>query len=257
MEEEYTKDKDGGEAPVAGWEVIYCSLALILVAFFAMLVSYSTVEETKMTNFIRGFSVASEKTMMDGMSSSSALRKFMAYTAGRKTGGGGGTIIHNTADMIESNKRTIAMGMSSMTEFIENAGLSNVAHVERTDTGFKAIFRSSVMFPSGVATINTDALPFLDTMIAMTKQNKFSVRIEGHTDNVPIQTKQFLSNWELSTARAINVLRYFLDRGEIPPKRLAAVGFSEYHPIASNDTPKGRQTNRRVEFHFEIYRGKE
>jgi len=256
MEEEYTKDKGGGEAPVAGWEVIYCSLALILVAFFAMLVSYSTVEETKMTNFIRGFSITSEKTMMDGMSSSSALRKFMVYTAGRKTGGGS-TILHNTSDMIESDKRTIVLGMSSLTEIIENAGIGNVAHVERTDTGFKATFGSSVMFPSGVAAINKDALPYLDTMITMTKQNKLSVRIEGHTDNVPIQSQQFLSNWELSTARAVNVLRYFLDRGRIPPKRLAAVGFSEYHPIASNDTPKGKQTNRRVEFHFEIYRGKE
>jgi chemotaxis protein MotB len=256
MEEEYKKDKGGGEAPVAGWEVIYCSLALILVAFFAMLVSYSTVEESKMTNFIRGFATASEKTMMDGMSSSSALRKFMAFTAGRKTGGGG-TMVHNTANMIESDKRTIAMGMSSLTEFIENAGTGNVAHVEMTDTGFKATFGSSVMFPSGVATINKDAFPYLDTMIAITKKNKFSIRIEGHTDNVPIQTEQFLSNWELSAARAVNVLRYFLDLGRIPPKRLAAVGFSEYHPIASNDTPEGRQTNRRVEFHFEIYREKE
>jgi chemotaxis protein MotB len=221
-----------------------------------MLVSYSTVEESKMTNFIRGFSVESEKTMMDGMSSSSALRKFMAYTAGRKTGGGG-SIVHNTANMMESDKRTIIMGMSSMTEFIENAGTGNVAHVERTDTGFKVTFGSSVMFPSGVATINKDAFPYLDKIIAITKQKNFSVRIEGHTDNVPIHTEQFLSNWELSTVRAVNVLRYFLDRGKIPPKRLVAVGFSEYHPIASNDTPDGKLKNRRVEFHFEIYRGKE
>lgn len=254
--EEYKKDKGGGEAPVAGWEVIYCSLALILVAFFAMLVSYSTVEGSKMKSFMRGFSIASEKTMMDGMSSSSALRKFMAYTAGRKTGGGG-TILHNTADMVGSDTSSVAMGMSSLTEFIENAGIGNVAHVERTDTGFKATFGSGVMFPSGVATINKDAFPYLDKMVDITKKNKFSIRIEGHTDNVPIHTKQFLSNWELSTARAVNVLRYFLDRGRIPSKRLAAVGFSEYQPIASNDTPKGRLANRRVEFHFEMYRGKE
>ncbi|MBN2516026.1 MAG: OmpA family protein [Deltaproteobacteria bacterium] len=256
MNEEYKKDKGGGGAPVASWEVIYCSLALILVAFFAMLVSYSTVEENKMTNFIRGFSVSSEKTMMDGLSSSSALRKFMAYTAGRKTGGGG-TILRNTPDMIGSDKKSVVMGMSSLTEFIENAGIGNVAHVERTDTGFKATFGSSVMFPSGVATINKNAIPYLDKMIAVMKKNKFSVRIEGHTDNVPIQTEQFPSNWELSTARAVNVLRYFLDKGKIPPMRLAAVGFSEYHPIASNDTTKERQTNRRVEFYFEIYRGEE
>jgi chemotaxis protein MotB len=256
MEDEYKKDKGGGGAPVASWEVIYCSLALILVAFFAMLVSYSTVEGSKMTSFIRGFSVSSEKSMMDGLSSSSALKKFMAYTAGRKTGGGG-AILHNTADMIGSDKRSVVMGMSSLTEFIENAGIGNVAHVERTDTGFKATFGSSVMFPSGVATINGNAFPYLDKMIAIAKKDNFSVRIEGHTDNVPIHSKQFLSNWELSTARAVNVLRYFLDRGKMSPKRLSAVGFSEYHPIASNDTPEGKQANRRVEFHFEIYRGKE
>jgi len=256
MEEEYKKDKGGGGAPVAGWEVIYCSLALILVAFFAMLVSYSTVKESRMTSFIRGFSVSSEKTMLDGISSSSALRKFMAYTAGRKVGGGG-IISHKTADVVESDKKSVVTGMSSMTEFIENAGLGNVAHAERTDTGFKVTFGSNVMFPSGVATINRDAFPYLDKMIAITEKDNFSVRVEGHTDNVPIHTKRFLSNWELSTERAVNVLRYFLDQGKIPPKRLAAVGFSEYHPVASNDTPEGRQVNRRVEFHFETYRVKE
>jgi chemotaxis protein MotB len=76
------------------------------------------------------------------------------------------------------------------------------------------------------------------------------IRVEGHTDNVPIAVrlqKQFPSNWELSTARATNVVRFLQDKVGMDATRLQAVGLSEYHPIASNETPTGRSQNRRIE----------
>jgi len=73
------------------------------------------------------------------------------------------------------------------------------------------------------------------------------VRIEGHTDNVPIHDAQFDSNWELSSARATRIARLILDMKAIPPDRISAAGYAEYHPVATNDTPEGRAENRRVD----------
>ena len=73
------------------------------------------------------------------------------------------------------------------------------------------------------------------------------LRIEGHTDNTPIHNDHFASNWELSTSRATGLVRLFVDKYSIPPGRLAAAGYAEYHPLASNSTPEGRRLNRRID----------
>jgi chemotaxis protein MotB len=73
------------------------------------------------------------------------------------------------------------------------------------------------------------------------------LRIEGHTDNVPIHTPQFATNWELSTARATAITRLFLGTGHINPTNISAAGYAEFHPIATNSTPEGRAQNRRVD----------
>jgi chemotaxis protein MotB len=76
------------------------------------------------------------------------------------------------------------------------------------------------------------------------------VRVEGHTDDLPIRTQRFPSNWELSTARAVSVLRYFQEVCRIPPEKLSAAGFSQFHPEFPNDTPEHRAANRRVVITF-------
>ena len=75
----------------------------------------------------------------------------------------------------------------------------------------------------------------------------YNLRIEGHTDNIPIHTAEFDSNWELSSARATHIARIFLDLNAMPPERISAAGYAEFHPVAGNDTPEGRAQNRRVD----------
>ncbi len=108
-----------------------------------------------------------------------------------------------------------------------------------------------ILFPSGEAEITPAGLKVLERVgnIIKNVQDKI-IRVEGHTDNVPIAArlqKQFPTNWELSTARATNVVRFLQDKVGMDPTRLQAVGLSEYHPVASNDTPAGRSQNRRIE----------
>ncbi|HXI21386.1 MAG TPA: flagellar motor protein MotB [Gemmatimonadales bacterium] len=108
-----------------------------------------------------------------------------------------------------------------------------------------------ILFPSGEADITPAGLKVLARVGKVLKATTGKiVRVEGHTDNVaisPALRKTFPTNWELSTARATNVVRFLQDSVGIEPARLQAVGLSEYHPIASNDTPKGRGQNRRIE----------
>ena len=110
---------------------------------------------------------------------------------------------------------------------------------------------AGVLFDSGKADLLVDAMPILDTMedIFYAAGDSLSlVTVEGHTDNVPIHTARFGDNWELSSMRAINVVRYIVDKGRLTPDIFAFSGYGEYKPIATNDTEEGRQQNRRVEF---------
>jgi chemotaxis protein MotB len=108
-----------------------------------------------------------------------------------------------------------------------------------------------ILFPSGEADIMPDGLKVLQRVGKVLKTTRGKIiRVEGHTDNVPISPrliKQFPTNWELSTTRATNVVRFLQDKVGIEAKRLQAVGLSEYQPVASNATPAGRSQNRRIE----------
>lgn len=231
MEAETIQRRREEEPPVAAWQTIYCSLALILVALFAMLVSYSTIQEEKISDFQEGYSMIKEGET-SGLHIMMLSRKLAA----------------------EREKR-IMLAIQSLDAYLEEAGLEDMVYIERTPGGFTATFASRLLFPSGVAVINTEAYPSLDEIIRIAKEGTFSIRVEGHTDSVPIHTPQIPSNWELSAIRAVSVLRYLRERGDIPAERLSAVGFGQYQPLVPNDTPEGRQQNRRVTFCLELQKG--
>lgn len=116
------------------------------------------------------------------------------------------------------------------------------------ERGLVVTFIAEVLFDSGKAKVRPEAYDVLNKVAKVIKEKVAdrNVAVEGHTDNEPIKYSGWKSNWELSTARATSVLHYLEDKG-ISPKRLQATGYGEHHPVASNDTPEGRQKNRRVE----------
>jgi outer membrane protein OmpA-like peptidoglycan-associated protein len=102
-------------------------------------------------------------------------------------------------------------------------------------------------FASGSAQMKSTSEAAFDRIASMLRQREYRLRIEGHTDNIPIHTAQFPSNWELSASRATEIVRLLIVRDGFAPDRLSAGGFAEYHPAASNRTPEGRGMNRRVD----------
>lgn len=113
--------------------------------------------------------------------------------------------------------------------------------------GLVISLREAGFYNSGSAAPHRSSMPSLNTIAATLKASPYDIRIEGHTDNVPIHTSQFDSNWELSTARATCLARLFIERQGFQPARLSASGYAEYHPVASNATAEGRSENRRVD----------
>lgn len=121
--------------------------------------------------------------------------------------------------------------------------------LKMSEKGLVITFVADVLFDSGKAKIRTEAYQSLDKVARVLQENvpQLNIGIEGHTDNVPIKTSGWKSNWELSAARSLSVLHYLVDEKGISPERISAIGYGEFRPVASNDTKDGRQLNRRVE----------
>lgn len=117
--------------------------------------------------------------------------------------------------------------------------------VRQSETWLEIEIRTDILFASGAAQLSDSAVPILAQIAESLNEFPNLIRIEGHTDNVPISTAAFPSNWQLSSARAASVVRLLAEHG-VDPVRMSVVGFAEYHPVASNDTVDGRNRNRRV-----------
>jgi chemotaxis protein MotB len=145
------------------------------------------------------------------------------------------------ADGLSDMDRIVGEVEANMSELIE----SNMLSVRRKDYGVEIELRTDILFPSGSATLQPQAISILQRLADTLKGLPNALRVEGHTDNRPINTVEFPSNWELSAARAASVVHLFMERG-IDPSRLVVIGQGEFRPLVSNDTDKGRNSNRRV-----------
>jgi chemotaxis protein MotB len=136
---------------------------------------------------------------------------------------------------------------SAVEAYLVKQGAQNKVTLEITRRGLIVSLKEAGFFNSGQATIKPEAYDLINTIAEVMTQYNNPLRVEGHTDNVPISTSQFPSNWELSTARATNGLRYLLRNFDVDANKISATGFAEYRPIADNATPEGRAKNRRVD----------
>jgi chemotaxis protein MotB len=176
------KKKGKKEVSAAGWESIYCSLVLILVAFFTLLVSYSTIDGGKVTNFRRGYG-GSSKNYYRGLSTNRMIEN-PVYT-------GGISVLPSTSGTTEADEASIASVIQSLKEYYKRMGLGESVNIEWIHKGFKVNFGTSVLFAPGLATVTREAYPYLDQLITIALKDPFFIRVEGHTDDVQISTPEF------------------------------------------------------------------
>lgn len=146
-----------------------------------------------------------------------------------------------------SQEANLATLQAELQQALRQEIASHAVALHRESEGLVISLREFGFFDSGSAAMRASALPALDRIASILSVRTCRLRIEGHTDNIPIHTPQMASNWELSTARSTELVRLLIIRYRFGPERLAAAGYAEYHPIASNDTAQGRAQNRRVD----------
>lgn len=142
--------------------------------------------------------------------------------------------------------REIMETYQSVQNFLAQNGLEDMVEVRYEEGGVALDIKERILFDSGKADLKPEAMVVLDKLATFLDKLPNSIRVEGHTDNRPINTPEFPSNWELSAARAIRVIRYFIEKHGLEPARFTAVGHGEYRPLVPNDSPENMAQNRRV-----------
>lgn len=136
---------------------------------------------------------------------------------------------------------------SSVEAYLVKQGAQSKVTLEITRRGLIVSLKEAGFFNSGQASIKPEAYELINTIAEVMTQYNNPLRLEGHTDNVPISTAQFPSNWELSTARATQGVKYLMKNFEVDSNKISATGYAEFRPIADNATAEGRAKNRRVD----------
>ncbi len=218
-------------SPAGGWQIVYSGFVLILLCFFIMLSSFATMEKSKVLQFVESF-----------VGSVSVLPGGAKLSKGEK-------VLPESGDIVPTDSE-LAKIFEELQQWMGNKNLVRHLALQMTPEGLALRFSDALVFDVGSADLKPSAKAVLDDVAGIIRRSRFDVRIEGHTDNLPIRNPRFPSNWELSTTRAVNVLRFFTEEKQLPTDRLTAVGFGEFRPLEPNDTPERRAMNRRVEIIF-------
>ena len=231
------KNSERGGGNSAGWLTTFNDLVTLLMVFFVLLFTMSSIDTKQMQDF--------QYALQSGLG---LLEAGKSVNVRIKEG-------QPVEDM--SHKKTQPEGVkrsksSNTTGLLSEALVKSLEadfgiKVDHIREGIRLSFADQILFDFGKAHINPVGRALLNQVARAIRQMPDPVRVEGHTDNIPIQTAHFPSNWELSVARAVNVVKYFIESGNIDPHRLSAVGYGESRPLVANDTPANRMKNRRVE----------
>jgi chemotaxis protein MotB len=221
------------------WLVSYADFVTLLFGFFVVLYAFARSDQKKHLQVVQAID--------------SAFKTMGAFSDSSQSAGAGDAAQPVHAAMGEEMltpmqvKGDLNRIRRDLTLSLAKQIASHSISLEMGRDGLVISLREAGFFDSGSATPKAEALPTLRQIADRLSATPYDLRIEGHTDNVPVHNTEFDSNWELSAARATHIARLFLEMNAISPDRLSAAGYAEFHPVASNDTSEGRAENRRVD----------
>ncbi|MFD2673440.1 flagellar motor protein MotB [Marinicrinis sediminis] len=150
--------------------------------------------------------------------------------------------------LMEKEQQELETLKKQLDQYIAQNGLTSQLGTKLNQSSLMITIRDNAVFPSGSASVKSEAEKVAKAIGQMLEgYPEYKVLVAGHTDNVPISTEEFPSNWDLSSKRALNFMKIILGNTSLDPKNFSPIGYGEYHPIADNSTNAGRQQNRRVE----------
>lgn len=227
------------------WLVSYADFITLLFAFFVVMFAASSADHKKAGQVAQSVQQGfSELAIFPPSSSIFSLFRETGMPSDTVSLVGVSSEFPNTGS---GEVETIEEVRRSLDALLESQIREGAIRLNVDERGLTISLAEAGFFATGSAQIQPDALPILEDIAGRILELPYEVRVEGHTDDTPIHTPRFPSNWELSTSRATGVLQYLISEGEVPPSRLSAVGYGEYRPVATNRTARGRRLNRRVD----------
>ena len=237
MSRRKVNSSEGASHGSVGWLTTFNDLVTLLMVFFVLLFTMSSIDSHKMKDFQyalqSGLGVLEAGGQVSVAVENSRLVPDMSHIETQAEGRQGSQASELRHRIFEQVKEMVP----------PDFGL----RFSESNQGIHMTFTDSFLFAPGSAEIQPQGRPLLDEIGRLIRQLPYDVRVEGHTDNLPIRTRRFPSNWELSTARAVNVVKHLIETENVDPRRLSAVGYGDSKPLVPNDDAQQRAQNRRVE----------
>ena len=219
-------EEEGGEA----WLLPYSDLMTLLLAVFIVLFAVSQVDQAK------------AKDMSEAFTEEMMTQSYIVSKLNEQE-----TTQNESSTASEGELQKLEALKAELDAKLQSADLAAAITTSIDKRGLVVSFNNAIIFEPGSAEIKKDNEGILLEIAKMVSVMDNYIRIEGHTDNIPMNSDLFPSNWELSSARAVNVVRLFVNSANASPEKLIAVGYGEYRPIADNATEEGRAKNRRID----------
>ncbi|MDD2715960.1 MAG: flagellar motor protein MotB [Candidatus Wallbacteria bacterium] len=243
------------------WLITYADMVTLLVIFFIIMYSMSKVDRKKFDQMAESlrFNVFSAGEGGKNPVLPYSGKKLMELRNGKSEGT---TFLEGTREMnflvttreLEAKNRQLALEYKqiqtikgSLEQLLTGEVNALGVQLQVEERGLVVRLSSNIFFELGSSDLKPDGIAELSKIAGTIKDNNFQIMVEGHTDSLPINTSKFPSNWELSGARALNVLKFLMQNGPIPPERLAAIGYGEFHPLDPGDKSQNRPRDRRVD----------
>lgn len=209
------------------WMTSYGDMVPQILIFFVMLFTFSSIDAARFKEL--------------------AISLQSAFKGGIGVLEGGQSITVETLGPARANLAQLTEAMNQIMNVVESSGLKGAVETSIDERGLVISIKDSTFFDLGKADLKPRSIEILNKIGVTLKDLPNQIRVEGHTDNLPINTPQFPSNWELSTARATTVVRYLVEKVGLSPNKMSAAGYGEFRPLYPNDTEEHRARNRRVD----------
>lgn len=232
------------------WMVSYADFITLLFAFFTTLYAISNMDAQKMGRIVLAMKSAFDQEVLPDSHGAGIVP---APLQGNALDAGGSILPHivtpgsQTSQLPKTRPKPLKDVKDQLDRMVTEENLASKIKVSLDRRGLIIRLGELNFFDSGSAVIKPSARSLLDRLAAILFQSDSKIRVEGHTDNVPISTSRYPSNWELSTARATSLVLYLIENHGFDPQKLSASGYGEFRPLAANDTDENRAQNRRVD----------
>ena len=228
-EENKQEEAENDEPTSPAWMTTYGDMMTLLMIFFILIMSFSTMEVDKFK-----MAMGSLKSAMGTLGVQKKLRPDQSWFSPQQS------------NVDQMKNKSILQHLDKLKELVKKKGMEEHVEISMNEGEVFIQIKDHLIFNLGKADLKQDFLKILSLIAKTLVKEATEIKVEGHTDDLPIRTDKYPSNWELSFDRALSVLKYFVREEGIPPNKLAAAGFGEYYPIAPNNSPENRAKNRRV-----------